>query len=154
MRTSDATWPAAADVPAFTILVVDDHAAIRETVTTLLAAEYPHCRLLGTGSAEDALDLCRTEHPELVILDITLPGMDGFEATRRIKELCPRTVIVMHSSSDQPVYQAASLAAGASAFVGKGRSSRRLVPVIASLMPPRAARNCPRAVGGAVGGPG
>jgi DNA-binding NarL/FixJ family response regulator len=63
--------------------------------------------------------------------------MDGFEATRRIKELCPQTVIVMHSSSDQSVYQAASLAAGASAFVGKGGNSRTLVPVIASLMPGR-----------------
>ena len=125
-------------MPTFTLLVVDDHAAIRETVMTLLAAEYPRCRLLGAACAEDALELCRTERPELVILDITLPGIDGFEATRRIKELCPDTLIVMHSSSDQAVYQAASLAAGASAFVGKGRNSRRLVPVIASLMPLRA----------------
>ena len=105
---------------------------------TLVAAQYPRCRLLQAESAEDALNLCRTEQLDLVVLDITLPGMDGFEATRRIKELCPRTVIVMHSSSDQPVYQAASLAAGASAFVGKGRNSRTLVPVIASLMPARA----------------
>jgi DNA-binding NarL/FixJ family response regulator len=134
MRSSDA----APEVPAFTLLVVDDHAAIRETVMTLLASEYPRCRLLEAKSAEDALDLCRTERPELVVLDITLPGIDGFEATRRIKELCPQTVIVMHSSSDQPVYQAASLAAGASAFVGKGRNSRKLVPVIASLLPTRA----------------
>jgi two-component system NarL family response regulator len=122
---------------AFTLLVVDDHAAIRETVMTLVAAQYPRCRLLQAQSAEDALTLCRTEQLDLVVLDITLPGMDGFEATRRIKELRPQTVIVMHSSSDQPVYQAASLAAGASAFVGKGRNSRTLVPVIASLMPAR-----------------
>ena len=123
--------------PAFTLLVVDDHAAIRELVMMLVAARYPRCRLLEAESAEDALELCRAERPELIVLDITLPGMDGFEATRRIKELCPNTVIVMHSSSDQPVYQAASLAAGASAFVGKGRNSRTLVPVIASLMPTR-----------------
>lgn len=124
---------------AFTVLVVDDHAAIRETVMALVAAEYPRCRVLAAESAEDALTLCRNERLDLVVLDIKLPGMDGFEATRRIKELSPQTVIIMHSSSDQPVYQAASLAAGASAFVGKGRNSRKLVPVIASLMPNRPA---------------
>jgi DNA-binding NarL/FixJ family response regulator len=135
MRSSDPSGPERSTAVAFTLLVVDDHAAVRETVMTLVAAEYPRCRLLEAGSAEEALTLCRAEPPDLIVLDITLPGIDGFEATRRIKELCPRTLIVMHSSSDQAVYQVASLAAGASAFVRKGRNSRSLVPVIASLMP-------------------
>jgi two-component system, NarL family, response regulator LiaR len=137
MISPDPARPDGHESLAFTLLVVDDHAAIRELVMTLVATRYPRCRLLEAQSAEDALVLCGTEPPDLIVLDITLPGMDGFEATRRIKELCPQTVIVMHSSSDQPVYQAASLAAGASAFVGKGRNSRTLVPVIASLMPTR-----------------
>jgi DNA-binding NarL/FixJ family response regulator len=137
MRSSDPAVPEAAAALTFTLLVVDDHAAIRETVMTLVAAEYPRCRLLEAASAEEALALCPAERPDVIVLDITLPGMDGFEATRRIKELCPQALIVMHSSSDQPVYQVASLAAGASAFVGKGRNSRTLVPVIASLMPGR-----------------
>jgi DNA-binding NarL/FixJ family response regulator len=119
----------------FTLLVVDDHAGVRQTVMALVSTEFPHFRLLEAECAEDALTLCGAEQPDLIVLDITLPGMDGFEATRRIKAAWPRIVIVMHSSSDMPVYRDASLAAGAAAFVGKGRNSRTLLPIIAGLLP-------------------
>ena len=123
-----------------TLLVVDDHPGVRQTVMALVSTEFPHFRLLEAECAEDALTLCGAEQPDLIVLDITLPGMDGFEATRRIKAAWPAIVIVMHSSSDMPVYRDASLAAGAAAFVGKGRNSRTLVPIIAGLLP---AQNVP-----------
>ena len=121
-------------VSAITVLVVDDHAGVRQTVMALVSSEYPQWRLLEAESAEDALTVCDTEQPDLIVLDIKLPGMDGFEATRRIKQSWPRMVVVMHSSSDMPVYRDASLVAGAAAFVGKGRNSCTLVPLIASLL--------------------
>jgi DNA-binding NarL/FixJ family response regulator len=123
--------------PVITVLVVDDHAAVRRTVIALVSNEFPHLRLLEAECSEEALRLCGVERPDLIVLDITLPGMDGFEAARRIKESWPRTVIVMHSSSDMSVYRDASLAAGAAAFVGKGRNSRNLVPIIAGLLSAR-----------------
>jgi DNA-binding NarL/FixJ family response regulator len=117
-----------------TLLIVDDHAGVRQTVMALVSTEFPHWRLLEADSGEAALVLCGTERPDLIVLDISLPGMDGVEATRRIKESWPCVVIVMHSSSDMPVYRDASLAAGAAAFVGKGRTSRTLVPILAGLV--------------------
>lgn len=122
------------DDSAITLLVVDDHVGVRQTVITLVSSEFPQWRVLEAGCAEDALILCDREQPDLIVLDIKLPGMDGFEATRRIKASWPRTLVVMHSSSDMPIYREASLAAGAAAFVGKGRDSRTLVPLIASLL--------------------
>jgi DNA-binding NarL/FixJ family response regulator len=129
--------------PAITVMFVDDHAGVRQTVMALMSNEFPHLRLLEADCAEDALTLCGIEQPYLIVLDITLPGMDGFEAARRIKESWPRTVIVMHSSSDMSVYREASLAAGAAAFVGKGRNSRTLVPIIAGLLPAQRASPSP-----------
>jgi DNA-binding NarL/FixJ family response regulator len=125
---------AASGNPTARILVVDDHAGVRAVITSLIAEKFPDCRLLEAESAEHALSLFAAEPPGLVVMDITLPGMNGFEATRRIKQLSPGTQIVMHSSSDQPIYRDASLAAGAEAFVGKGRDSGSLVPVISELL--------------------
>ncbi len=116
------------------ILLVDDHRTTRTAVLMLLCQAFPDCHLLGADSAESALPLCETQAPELVIMDIALPGMNGVDATRRIKQLAPNTLVVMLSNSDMQVYQEGSIAAGASAFVSKRRTSTELVPVISGLL--------------------
>ena len=116
------------------ILIVDDHPGVRESIVSLIAVEFPGHPLLEADNAEDALTLFESDPPWLVVLDLTLPGMNGFEATRRIKQLSPHTQVVMHTSSDLPIYRNASIDAGCSAFVGKGRDSKNLVPVISRLL--------------------
>ena len=124
-----------ADQEGVTILVVEDHPGTRTAVVALLGTAFPGCQFLEADSAESAFPLCEAKAPTLVIMDIALPGMNGIQATQRIKELHPDTLVMIHSSSDQPIYREEAIAVGASAFVGKGRTSSELVPVIAGLLP-------------------
>ena len=117
-----------------TIMVVEDHPPTLAALVALLDATFPECRLLAVEGAEQALHLCAGAAPHVVIMDIALPGMSGIEATRRIKAAWPDTRVVMHSSYDMRVYRDGAAAAGASAFVRKGKAVSELVPVVAGLL--------------------
>ena len=124
---------------AVTIMVVEDHPATLAGLLELLQAAFPGCTLLGAESSEKALRLCEAVAPQVVIMDIALPGISGIEATRRIKASCPSTQVVMHSSYDMRVYREGAAAAGACAFVRKSSVASELVPCVASLLPSPAA---------------
>ena len=123
-----------------TILIVEDHPATRQAVVALfdgalLNGVLPSCRLMAVDSAEGALSLCADEVPAVVIMDISLPGMNGIEATQRIRAQFPQVQVVMHSSNDMQVYRDESAAVGACAFVSKGRNSSELIAVVSRLLP-------------------
>ena len=115
-------------------MVVEDHPATLAALVELLEAEFPGCRLLAAEGAEQALHLCAGAVPHVVIMDIALRGMSGIEATRRIKAGWPDTRVVVHSSYDMRVYREGAAAAGASAFVRKGKIVSELLPVVAGLL--------------------
>lgn len=118
-----------------TILVVEDHPGTRMAIVALLELTLSGCSLLTAETAEQALSLCESSAPALVIMDIALPGMDGIEAVRRLKQKTPQVQVIMHSANDMTVYREESRAVGAAAFVSKGRSSSELVPAILRLLP-------------------
>lgn len=121
--------------PEATILIVEDHAPTLAAVQALLSVAFPACYLLAADSGERALELCAKAAPQVVVMDIALPGIDGIETTRRIKSQWPQAQIVMHSSHDMQIYRDGSSAAGAGAFVTKARTFSDLVPAVAGLLP-------------------
>jgi DNA-binding NarL/FixJ family response regulator len=104
--------------PARRVLVVDDHPSFRRCARTLLANEGFEV----VGEAEDgatALTLAEELEPELVLLDIQLPDVDGFEVASRLLEREPGLRIVLVSSRDRDAYGSRIEASGARGFVAK-----------------------------------
>jgi signal transduction histidine kinase len=104
--------------PPIRVLVVDDNAGFRESLLSLLLAG--NLRVVGeAGSGVEALDLVGTLEPDVVLMDVRMPTMDGIEATRRLKERFPGVgVVALSSHEDQEIIRG-MLVAGASGYVLK-----------------------------------
>jgi DNA-binding NarL/FixJ family response regulator len=116
------------------ILVVDDHEAVRGSLQRWLEMEFPHCSVVSATSGEEALTVVQARPPRVVVMDITLPGMSGIEATRRIKGSSPSTRIAILSIHESENHRAHAHAAGADAYVPKRTMRRELLRVVAGLL--------------------
>jgi DNA-binding NarL/FixJ family response regulator len=109
------------------VLVVDDHAVIRRGVQGILST-YPEWDLCGeTDNGQDAIRLAGELAPEVVIMDVSMPGMNGLEATRIIHEVLPDTkvlLLTLHSSSE---FVRSAFRAGARGYVLKSDAENELV---------------------------
>jgi len=117
-----------------TILIVEDHDAVRRSLRGWLEVEFPQCRVIEAASGEQAIALIRSESPRLVLMDISLPGMSGIEATRQIKATLPSAQVVMLTIHEGDTYRADATAAGASAYVPKRTMQTELIPTLAALL--------------------
>ncbi|HEY6015376.1 MAG TPA: response regulator transcription factor [Gaiellaceae bacterium] len=109
--------------PATRVLVVDDHPSFRRCARTLLAAEGFEV-VAEAEDGETALALAEELRPELVLLDIQLPDVDGFEVASRLLALDPGLAIVLVSSRDRADYGSLVERSGARGFVSKADLSR------------------------------
>jgi DNA-binding NarL/FixJ family response regulator len=115
------------------VLLLDDHAVVRDGLQALLAAQ-PDIRVVGSfGDAARAVAFASEAPPDVAVLDIAMPGLDGVEAARRIHDLCPGTHILMLSmhASPEHVYQA--LRAGASGYVLKESAGGEVVDAVRAV---------------------
>lgn len=117
-----------------TILIVEDHDALRDSLKTWLGTIFKDCNILQAKNGEEALDRVFAHSPDIVLMDVMLPKMNGIEAARRIKNTVPKTQVVMLSIYEDSAYKADAAAAGVSAYIPKRKMGTELIPVITKLL--------------------
>jgi DNA-binding NarL/FixJ family response regulator len=119
------------------VLLVDDHAMVRQGLRAILD-HYPDLFIIGEAAdGREAVSIATKRAPDVIIMDINMPRMDGIDATKRIKKEQPETVIIAVSVNDTPHLRESMQKAGASAFVSKEEAGERLYETIVALTSPR-----------------
>jgi DNA-binding NarL/FixJ family response regulator len=128
------------------VMLVDDHAILREGLRSLLALQ-DDIEVVGEAeNGQTALELIGTLKPDVVLMDVAMPGMDGLEATRRIKSEFPDTRIVVLTQHDNREYVFSLLQAGAVGYILKKSGGAEVINAIRSayregaFLPPSIAR--------------
>lgn len=119
---------------AISVLLLDDHAVVRDGLQALLRAQ-PDLEVAGSfGEAAEALRFAGESPPDVAIVDISLTGMSGIEAAKRIHDLCPETHILMLSMHASPEFVYQALRAGASGYVLKESAGTEVVSAIRAVL--------------------
>jgi NarL family two-component system response regulator LiaR len=113
-----------------TVMIVDDHEMLRRGASSYLEAQADIKVVAQAGSGEEAVRLAQEFIPDVVLMDLVMTGMDGIEATRKVKNLSPRTQIVILTSFHQDEYIFPALQAGAISYLLKDVKASELVEAI------------------------
>lgn len=120
--------------PPFRILVVDDSPAFLESATRFLSVDA-RLEIVGQAlSGKEALEQVNLLHPDLVLMDLAMPGMNGLEATRLLKAQSQAPYVVLLTLYDNSEYRNAAVAVGADGFVAKSDFGVSLLPLLHALI--------------------
>jgi two-component system response regulator DegU len=112
------------------IVIVDDHALARESLQDMLADE-PELEVVGkAANGIEALALCSWLQPDLVLMDVRMPRLDGLEATRKVKQEYPKIIVLILTMHENPDYLLEALRAGAAGYVLKDASHEEVVTAV------------------------
>jgi len=106
----------------FKILLVEDDQQFRKILKQELSRWFPSIMIEEASDGKEAMEKMDSFCPQLIFMDIRLPGESGLQLTKKIKAKCPDTNVVMLTSHDLPEYQQAAIECGASHFFVKGTS--------------------------------
>lgn len=116
------------------MLIADDHALVREGMRTMLTSE-PNLEVIGEAeNGREALEMCRKLCPDLVLMDVRMPEMDGLTATKEIKGECPETSVLIITTHESPEYLMDAIRAGAAGYVLKDSSKRQLLDAVQGVL--------------------
>lgn len=115
------------------VLLADDHAIVRAGLRMILSAE-PDMSIVGEAADGDsALRMTEETHPDVVVMDISMPGMNGLDGIRRVKESVPDSQVVVLTMHEDQRYFFQALEAGASGYVIKGATPVELLTAIRAV---------------------
>ena len=115
---------------SITVLIVDDHAVVRGGVRGYLETQ-PDISVVGEAACgEEAVRLAADQVPDVVLMDLVMPGMDGVEATRRVRRASPRSQVVVLTSYHEDVHIFPALKAGAISYILKDMKMEKLVDAL------------------------
>jgi DNA-binding NarL/FixJ family response regulator len=106
----------------FEVLIVEDDPLFRQIVKEILALAFPAISVKEAAHGAEALRELDMHRPDLVFMDIKLPGMNGLELTKRIRESYPRMPVIILTNHDTPQYREVAFQYGADYFISKTSS--------------------------------
>jgi DNA-binding NarL/FixJ family response regulator len=148
----------AARVGRTRLMIVDDHELARAGLRHVLAPQRDLKVVGEAANGREAVALCRQLRPDLVLIDVRMPGMDGLTATRLIKESCPEASVIIVTMFENPEYLSEALKAGATGYILKDATHREVLAAVRqvargeSVFSPRAMSQLRRRMG--AGAPG
>jgi two-component system invasion response regulator UvrY len=116
-----------------TILIADDHTLVRETWSFILNTDPRFNVVAESGSGEEAVELAKKLRPQVAIMDINLPGINGIEATQQIRKYSPGTKVLGVSLHTQPTYARKMMQKGAMGYVTKNSSREEMFKAIMEI---------------------
>jgi DNA-binding NarL/FixJ family response regulator len=120
--------------PPRNILIVEDHDVLRRELQSWLTIQFSEYEVCASANAEEALDIIKDADPSLVLIDISLPGMNGIDATRIIKNTCRDTQVIVITQLNGIDYIGSAYESGADVFILKQHLSRDLISTIEKLL--------------------
>lgn len=115
-----------------TVFLAEDHAVVREGIAELIRRE-PDMQVVGeAGDGEETVRQVRQLKPDIVLMDIGMPGVNGIEATRQIKQAAPQSRVLVLTAYDNPEFVTAMIEAGAAGYLLKNVRGKELTNAIRS----------------------
>lgn len=112
------------------VLIADDHKLIRETWSYILNSDSRFNVIAECGDSEQAVEVTKQKRPHIVLMDINIMPISGFEATERIRKVSPNTKVIGVSMHSQPAYAKKMLQIGAKGYVTKNSSKEEMIKAI------------------------
>jgi DNA-binding NarL/FixJ family response regulator len=115
-------------------LIVEDNSTFRQSLKDLLSTRFSSMDVEEAADGEEALKRIAALVPDIIFMDIKLPGENGFQITKKVKAKYPEIIVIMLTYYDLPEHREAALQCGANHFLSKGTSIQELVELVQSII--------------------